>query len=191
MRTFIIPVHAIGFGPQGLIAAFHMIESTTVSPREDGAMFFTWLWPFLSQVQTGPGADANSYSNATRNSGYHDLGVIVSTSAGNLVDLVQGAAAAGSVRGMDQPVAPPLRPLLQRQDPSMTSLARFKASQLRGIETRNGSASVTIASTAAPTLACTQYFYYSDDSSNSFLCQCNDGTWKHAKSSTSYTEYLS
>lgn len=126
MKTIILPVHAIGFGPQGLIAAFHMIESTTMSPREDGAMFFTWLWPFQSQVQTDPGADANSYSNATRNSDYHDLGVMVSTSAGNLVDLVKGAAAAGSGLGMDQPVAPPLRPLLQRQDPSVTSLARFR-----------------------------------------------------------------
>ena len=38
-----------------------------------------------------------------------------------------------------------------------------------------------------PSLACTQYFYYANHGPNTFLCQCNDGTWNHRRYQDSYS----
>ncbi len=50
------------------------------------------------------------------------------------------------------------------------------------------SASTTLPTTTATPLACTQYFYYSDDGPNSFVCQCSDSTWNHLRNDDVYSE---
>ncbi len=41
------------------------------------------------------------------------------------------------------------------------------------------SASSSSSPSSSPPLACTQYFYFPESGANSFVCQCNDGTWTH------------
>lgn len=41
---------------------------------------------------------------------------------------------------------------------------------------------------ALPSLACTKFLFFPGDGPNSFVCQCNDGTWNHRKAQESYSE---
>ena len=37
-------------------------------------------------------------------------------------------------------------------------------------------------------LACTKFLFFPDDGPNSFVCQCNNGTWNHRKAQESYSD---
>lgn len=50
-----------------------------------------------------------------------------------------------------------------------------------------GAISTGEATSPTSALACTQYFYYANDGPNTFVCQCNDGTWNHRRNQDTYS----
>lgn len=50
------------------------------------------------------------------------------------------------------------------------------------------STATSISATSSTPAECTKFWFLSEEDSNSFVCQCKDGTWNHRKAQESYSD---